>query len=161
MSRDMAVRPQWHTPPGYRLTHVDRPAADLLEAYRAAFPPSHVDHRDEPPARSLEELESHLSGREFGPLLHGSGLAVVADGTVVGAILLGVLPGDPPLSGPWVIEVFRHPDHRGVGRALLERALALADVPTLGLMVTEGNPARRLYEGLGFRLVTTALVVQL
>jgi hypothetical protein len=60
-----------------------------------------------------------------------------------------------------VIELFRHPAHPGVGRALLERALALATGPALGLMVTEGNPARRLYEALDFRLVHTALVVQL
>jgi GNAT superfamily N-acetyltransferase len=161
MSRDMTVRPQWREPPGYRLTDVDRPAAELLDAYRAAFGTGHVDYRDEPPERSLADLESHLSGREFGPLLRGSGLAIAPDGAVAGAILLGRLPGDPPLNGPWVIEVFRHPAHRGVGRALCERALALVQVETLGLMVTEGNPARGLYEELGFRLVHTALVVQI
>jgi GNAT superfamily N-acetyltransferase len=161
MSHDLAERPTWRDPPGYRLTDVDHPAADLVDAYRAAFPPGHVDHRDEPPERSLAELESHLSGRQFGPLLAGSGLAIAPDDTVAGAILLGVLPGEPPLNGPWLIEVFRHPGHRGVGRALVERALALADVPMLGLMVTEGNPARGLYEDLGFRLVRTALVVQI
>jgi GNAT superfamily N-acetyltransferase len=161
MSHDLRARPQWREPPGYRLTDVDRPAADLVDAYRAAFSPGHVDYRDEPPERSLAELDSHLSGREFGPLLRGSGLAIAPDGEVAGAILLGMLPGDPPLSGPWLIEVFRHPAHRGVGRALCERALALADVPRLGLIVTEGNPARGLYEELGFRLVHTALVVQI
>jgi GNAT superfamily N-acetyltransferase len=57
--------------------------------------------------------------------------------------------------------VFRHPEHRGVGRALLERALALADGPALGLMVTVGNPAREVYELLGFRLVQAFLVVQI
>jgi GNAT superfamily N-acetyltransferase len=161
MTHDLAGRREWRNPPGYRLTDVDRPAADLVDAYRAAFGPGHVDYRDEPPDRTLADLERHLSGRDFGPLLKGSGLAVADDGTVVGAILLGTLPGEPPLNGPWLIEVFRHPDHRGVGRALVERALALADVPALGLMVTEGNPARRLYEDLGFRLVASALVVQI
>jgi GNAT superfamily N-acetyltransferase len=160
MSHDLTVRPQWHDPPGHRLTDVDRPAADLVDAYRAAFAAGHVDHRAEAPERSLAVLESHLSGRDFGPLLRGSGLAIASDGTVAGAILLGTLPGEPPLSGPWVIELFRHPDHRGVGRALCERALALAEAQSLGLMVTEGNRARGLYEELGFRLVRTALVVQ-
>ncbi len=47
------------------------------------------------------------------------------------------------------------------GRSLLERALALADVPALGLIVSEGNPARGLYEVLGFRYVDTRVVVQL
>jgi GNAT superfamily N-acetyltransferase len=161
MSHDMTDRPEWREPPGYWLTDVDRPAADLLDAYRAAFPPDHVDHRDETPERALATLESHVSGREFGPLLRGSGLAVAEDDSVVGAILLGTLPGDPPLNGPWLIEVFRDPEHRGVGRALIERALALADVPALGLMVTEGNPARSLYEALGFRLLHSALVVEI
>jgi GNAT superfamily N-acetyltransferase len=161
MSQDLAERPTWRDPPGYRLTDVDRPAADLLDAYRAALPPGHVDHRDEPPEKSLSDLESHLSGREFGPLLKGSGLAIAPDDTVAGAILLGVLPGDPPLNGPWLIEVFRHPDHRGVGRALVERALAITDAPVLGLIVTEGNPARGLYDALGFRLVSTRMVVEL
>lgn len=67
MSHDLTVRPAWRDPPGYRLTDVDRPAADLLDAYRAAFPPGHIDHRDQPPERSLADLESDLSDREFGP----------------------------------------------------------------------------------------------
>jgi GNAT superfamily N-acetyltransferase len=162
MSYDMAVRPRWQDPPGYRLTDVDRPAADLVDAYLAAFPPGHVDHRpEETREKATAVLDGYISGGEFGPLLRGSGLAVASDDAVVGAILLGTLPGDPPLNGPWLIEVFRHPEHRGVGRALCERALALADVPVLGLMVTEGNPARGLYEALGFRHVQSALVVQI
>jgi GNAT superfamily N-acetyltransferase len=162
MSHDLAERPRWREPAGYRLTDVDRPGAALVDAYRAAFPPGHVDHRpDETPEKARAVLDGYVAGREFGPLLRGSGLAVAPDGSVVGAILLGTLPGDPPLNGPWLIEVFRHPDHRGVGRALIERALALADVPVLGLMVTEGNPARGLYEELGFKVVHSALVVQL
>jgi GNAT superfamily N-acetyltransferase len=161
MSHDLSERPPVPDPPGYRLTDVDRPAADLLDAHLAAYPPGHVDHRPEEPERALADLENFVTGREFGPLLRGSGIAVAPDDTVVGALLIGTLPGDPPLNGPWLIDVFRHPEHRGVGRALLERALAIADVPALGLMVTEGNPARALYERLGFRLVWTALVVQI
>jgi GNAT superfamily N-acetyltransferase len=161
MSHDLSERPPLPDPPGCRLTDVDRPAADLLRAYRAAYPTDHVDHRRETDERALSDLDDYIAGRPFGPLLRGSGLAVAADNAVVGAIMIGTLPGDPPLNGPWVIDVFRHPEHRGVGRALLERALAIADVPALGLMVTEGNPARRLYEALGFRLVQTALVVQI
>jgi GNAT superfamily N-acetyltransferase len=164
LSRDLARDPppdRYQAPPGYRLTDVDRPAADLVDAYRAAYPPGHPDHRDEPAERSQADLERFISGAEFGPLLAGSGLAVAPDGSVAGAVLLGTLPGDPPENGPWVIELFRHPAHRGVGRPLLERALARAEVPVLGLVVTEGNPARALYEALGFRLVATRLVVRI
>lgn len=161
MSRDLGDRPAWSDPPGYRLTVVDRPAADLVAAHRAAFALGHVDWRDEPPGRTRTTLERDMSGEEFGPLLPGSGLAIAPDGTVAGAILLGVIDGDPPLNGPWVIELFRDPAHRGVGRALLDRALALAPVGTLGLIVSEGNPARYLYEDAGFRYVSSRLVVQL
>jgi GNAT superfamily N-acetyltransferase len=160
--------PQGALPPdprGLRLTPVDRPAADLVDAFRAAYPPGHVDHHDDPPERSLATLNNPMGGRTAGPLLPISGLAVSEqDGRVVGALLAGAFPGDPPLNGPWIIEVFRDPAHPGTGRALLERALALAGregLVTLGLVVTEGNPARRLYERLGFALAQTTLVVEL
>lgn len=66
--------------------------------------------------------------------------------------------------GPWVTEVFRHPDRspRGLGSLMLSAVLsrAAADGLTeIGLAVTEGNPARRVYETLGFRLVGTSITV--
>jgi ribosomal protein S18 acetylase RimI-like enzyme len=161
MSHDLSDRPTLPDVSGYRLTDVDRPAADLMAAFFAAYAPGHPDHRAETYERAHAAIDGYLKGSEFGPLLRGSGLAVAPDGAVAGAMLIGTLPGDPPLNGPWVIEVFRHPAHPGVGRALIERALAIADVPALGLMVTEGNPARGLYERLGFRQVVSFLVVQL
>jgi ribosomal protein S18 acetylase RimI-like enzyme len=152
----------WEAPPGIDLTDIDRPAADLVDAHRAAYPASHPDFEDTPEDHEAE-LESLIHGGLYGPLLAGSGLAVAADGAVVGAIILATIEGgDPPLYGPWVIDVFRAPGQRGVGRALLARALALADYDTLGLIVTEGNDAaRRLYEALGFDHLSSAIVVQI
>ena len=49
---------------------------------------------------------------------------------MAGAILLGTLPGDPPRNGPWVIDSSATRRTAGVGRALLERALALGDAST-------------------------------
>jgi ribosomal protein S18 acetylase RimI-like enzyme len=153
---------RWDAPPGLRLTDVDRPVVDMLDAYRAAYPPEHPDHGFLS-GDAAEELEAVIVDERYGPLLAGSGLAVREDGAVVGAILLGTIEGgEPPMYGPWVIDIFRAPGHRGVGRALLARALALATVDTLGLIVTEGNhPARRLYEALDFTLVSSAIVVQI
>ncbi len=153
--------PPREAPPGIRLTDIDRPVADLLDSYRAAYPPDHPDS-GLVPGDPADELEAVIVGEQYGPLLTGSGLAETGDGAVVGALLLGTIPGgEPPLYGPWVIDVWRDPAHRGVGRALLARALALAEVETLGLIVTEGNDAaRRLYEALGFDLVSSAIVVQ-
>ena len=163
-SYDLARKPPpktWPEPPGVRLTDIDRPAADLVPARVAAYPPDHPD-RVHVPEDSEAELHAWLYEGTFGPLLPGSGLAVAESGDVVGAVIIGALPGDPPRNGPWVIDIFRDPRYRGVGRALLARALALATYGTLGLIVTEGNDgARALYESLGFELVHSALTVQL
>jgi GNAT superfamily N-acetyltransferase len=138
-------------PPG--LQPLDRPAEDLLAAYDAAFPPGHPD-RTEPPLL-------HLDGIIAEGLLDASGIAVDGE-KVIGAILVGELREvEPPLGGPWVMELFRDPRYPGVGRALLERALARVQGPTLGLAVTEGNPAMRLYERVGFRRLLPSLTVQL
>jgi ribosomal protein S18 acetylase RimI-like enzyme len=62
------------------------------------------------------------------------------------------------------MELFRDPAHPGTGRALLERALqraAAAGLPALGLAVTDGNPAARLYEAVGFRRVLSSRSVDL
>jgi ribosomal protein S18 acetylase RimI-like enzyme len=152
----------WEAPPGIRLTDIDRPPADLLDARRAAYPASHPDFGDVP-EDDEGELEDLIRRELYGPLLAGSGLAVAADGAVVGAIILGTIAGgEPPTYGPWVIDLFRKPGHGGVGRALLARALAFATVDTLGLIVTEGNDAaRRLYEALGFDHISSAIVVQI
>ena len=126
----------------------------------AAYPPDHPDAAHVPDDHEAE-IHRYVYGGQFGPLLAGSGIAVAENGAVVGAIILGTIPGDPPRNGPWVIDIFRDPAYRGVGRALLQRALALATVDTLGLIVTEGNDAaRRLYESVGFTLVSSAVVVQ-
>ena len=164
-SYDFVRRPPpttWAAPPGIELTDIDRPAADLVEARRAAYPSSHPDFGDVPEDDEAE-LDQLIYGGLYGPLLAGSGLAVAEDGAVVGAIILGTIEGgDPPLYGPWVIDIFRAPGQRGVGSALLARALALATVETLGLIVTEGNDgARRLYEALGFDHLSSAIVVQI
>jgi ribosomal protein S18 acetylase RimI-like enzyme len=163
-SRNLKADPPprtWDEPPGIRLTDIDRPVADLLAARRAAYAPDHPD-RAFIPEDDEAELQDVVYGGQFGPLLAGSGLAVAADGAVLGAIILGTIPGDPPKNGPWVIDIFRVPGHRGVGRALLQRALALATVDALGLIVTDGNDAARaLYESQRFVLLASALVVQL
>jgi GNAT superfamily N-acetyltransferase len=154
-------RPSWNAPPGITLTDIDRPAADLVPARVAAYPPDHPDAADVPDDHEAE-IHQYVYGEQFGPLLAGSGIAVTDGGAVAGAIILGTIPGDPPRNGPWVIDIFRAPAYRGVGRALLERALALATVDTLGLIVTEGNDtARALYESVGFDLVSSAIVVQI
>jgi GNAT superfamily N-acetyltransferase len=86
-----------------------------------------------------------------------------AGGAMAGAALILDRPGDPPLCGPWVGELFRHPDAPpGTGAALLAAALdrAAADgLPHVGLRVSSGNPALRLYERLGFTPTRSSVAV--
>ena len=73
----------------------------------------------------------------------------------VAGVQIGVLIGGLVLTE----EIFILP---GLGRLLLQRALGLAaelGLPALSLAVTDGNPARRLYQTLGFRHVSTSLNV--
>jgi len=167
LSRDLVRDPApvaWAdgpAPAGYRLTPVDRPASDLAPACRAAYPPGHPDHADIPtPDRPEVELEQIMSGRLMGgPLLGCSGLAVAdADDAVAGAVLINHTPAE----GPWVTQIYRHPDARGVGGPMLRRALGIATrdgLTAIGLAVTHANPARALYARLGFAHVAEALNV--
>ncbi len=170
-SRDLRRDPApgtWSEPDGISLTGADRPAADLAAAYRSAYPADHPDlrHLDAPPDLD-DELRAVATGEMVGPILACSGVAVEdSTGDVVGGILVAQAPGEPPFGGPWIAELFRHRDRApaGTGRALLERALALATqdgVATLGLAVTEGNRAERLYRAQGFARVLTSLTVEL
>jgi GNAT superfamily N-acetyltransferase len=171
MSRDLvrdAPPPAWlepALPDGIRLTPVDRPALDLAAACAAAYPTDHPDFDHIPdPAHPEIELDEIVSGRLMGPLLRCSGLAVGEEAAVVGAILVNATPGEPPFGGPWIAQLFRAPGAHGVGAALLRRALATAardGLPALGLAVTHGNPAARLYAEHGFNEVLDSLSVEL
>jgi GNAT superfamily N-acetyltransferase len=151
---------------GVRLGPVDRDAHALLEAYAGAYPDDHPDWRHgEPPADLEADLAGVLEGTAIGPLLSASRLALAGD-VAVGAILVTDPGGDPPVGGPWIAQLFRRPGpaFAGTGRALLEAALARATragLPALSLAVSDGNPAMRLYDALGFERVVSSFSVDL
>jgi L-amino acid N-acyltransferase YncA len=148
-----------------RIGPLDCSAPELVEVYRAAYPPAHVDWRyTGPPPDYEEDLAGILGGWIAGPRLEVSRVAVDAAGRPAGALIVTELEGGPPFGGPWVAELFRRPgsELRGLGRALLQAGLAAATaagLPALGLAVTDGNPAQRLYESLGFERKLSALTV--
>jgi len=152
-------------PTGFRLVALDHSPEELAPVLDAAFPPDHPDfaggrERQDP----VTELRELLTEYRFGPVLDCSGVALDATGAPVAANIVTGAPGEPPFGGPWVILVFRAPGHPGAGRALLARGLRIAardGLPALGLAVTHGNPAARLYEDLGFRLVLSGMSVDL
>jgi GNAT superfamily N-acetyltransferase len=169
LSRNLRTEPVTEAPPmpdGLTLTPADRPPADLVPAFRAAFPPEHVDG----PARIGKDLQEELTyvleRGVAGPVLDCSRLAVGAGGNVHAAAIVTRLEGSPPFGGPWLAECFRDRDPRyaGAGRTLLEHVLLRATrdgLSTLGLAVTHGNRARDLYLDIGFREFFSALSVDL
>ncbi|MFD0277950.1 GNAT family N-acetyltransferase [Kitasatospora sp. NPDC127111] len=140
---------------GFRAVPCDRDTEELLPARRAAYGPGHPDHHPD----SDEQLHLLLAGHLIGPVLPASTLAVDEEDRVVAAVVLNHFE-----DVPWVANVFRHPglSYPGLGRDLLRRSLAglaAAGFDRTVLTVTEGNPARRLYEALGFRLEQSSLSV--
>jgi GNAT superfamily N-acetyltransferase len=135
-----------------RIVPLTAGAAGLMPAHRAAYGPDHPDHAI---ASQDDPLGALLSGQLVGPLLACSRMAVVDD-AIAGAAIVNDFPGEPPVAGPWLSEIFRDPAHRGVGRALLRAVLTAAAAdghPALGLVVSHGNPAAELYLAEGFRTV--------
>lgn len=145
------VPPGWAdtvAPQGFALSPVTGSAA-LAEAHAAAVPPGHPDH--DPDLDHADDLRAMLAGEIFGPNVSAATWQVGDDHGACGAIIVSERgPG-----GTWVLDVFVDPRHhgKGLGRALLRRSLAgaaQAGYATMGLVVTEGNPARRLYDSTGF-----------
>ncbi|MFB7014420.1 MULTISPECIES: GNAT family N-acetyltransferase [unclassified Streptomyces] len=100
-----------------------------------------------------------LAGSVLRPVLPCSALVVdEADRVVAGAIVTA-------RDGlPWIADVFRRPEARyaGLGANPLRRVISAATVDGLAdisLVVSDANPARRVYEKLGFELTGTSLTV--
>lgn len=137
------------------------PVSDFLHGWLAAYPEGHPDYEsgtdDELVARCWDWYdEPDWLARE-----HRSSGLVVAGGQVVGGIIVSLRPQPVPYGGPWVHDVWRVPgiSEPGLGAALIAQAMRLLDEddqPRLGLTVSEGNPARRVYERLGFIEVVEA-----
>ncbi|MGP4016033.1 GNAT family N-acetyltransferase [Saccharopolyspora sp. 5N708] len=145
-----------------RVVACDRPAAQLLPAWREAFPPEHPDQVSGDAQQVLTELlQPLLSGRVLGPVLACSALVVDAEDRVVAGLVVNDRGGTP-----WVGDVFRRQaaEFAGLGGLLLRRALAWLSArgwPEVGLAVTVGNPARDLYERLGFSVTDTTMTLAL
>ncbi|GAA3367575.1 hypothetical protein GCM10020367_66460 [Streptomyces sannanensis] len=166
MQRDLVSDPpppDWSSlslPDGLRVVPCDRGARELFPAWRAAFSPEHPDHYRGSDAQALDaELTPLLAGDVLGPVMSCSRLAVDEADRVVAGVIVTNRDGLP-----WIATVFRRPGprHSGLGSRLLRRVLADAashGLTEIALVVSDANPARGLYEKLGFRLTSTSLTV--
>lgn len=147
-----AISMEPEPPAGLRaLPARDVPPAALHPALTAAYPPGHPDHQADP----ITPLAGLYDGSLMGPLSECS--TVLADGD---RIVAAALVNETEADGPWLSDIFRDPGPRysGLGATLLRIVIARATsagLPTLGLAVTDTNPARAVYERLGFRYTDT------
>lgn len=167
MRYNLAVEPvpaQWAAPPlpaGLSYAGVDPDPERLFATWIRAYPPGHPDAPNGNTRADFEvDFAPLLSGAILGPLLAVSGC--VLDSAAADRAVAVCLVNDWPDEGPWISEVFRDPEPRyaGTGAALLRRTLWLAGqagLRSIGLAVTVGNPAQRVYEKVGFRVTSTTL----
>ncbi|MEL5955370.1 GNAT family N-acetyltransferase [Streptomyces sp. CLV115] len=145
---------------GLRAVPCDRDANAVFPAWRAAFPADHPDHHRGSDEEALDKLlVPMLAGTVLGPVLACSALVVDETDRVVAGAIITDRDGQP-----WVADVFRRPDaqYMGLGASLLRRVLGAAAADGLAdvsLVVSDANPARRIYEKLGFQLTGTSLTV--
>ncbi|MFF7146209.1 GNAT family N-acetyltransferase [Streptomyces nodosus] len=147
-------------PDGLHFAPCARQAHHLFPAWRAAFSPEHPDHYHGSDEQALNaQLTPLLAGQVLGAVMPCSTLAVDETDRVIAGVIVTNRDGLP-----WIATVFRQPGpcYVGLGAALLRRMLADAaasGLTEIGLVVSDANPARHLYEKLGFQLTSTSLTV--
>lgn len=151
----MELRVHARAAPGLELRPVHRSDREALAAlYLAAYPPE-IGAADE--AEALAEIDSTFSG-EYGVLLNEACLLGILDGRPAGAVLTTERSiWDEGLDGPFIIDLFVHPEARGRGlggalvAGVVERCRA-AGAHRLSLRIGEGTSpaASAIYESLGF-----------
>ena len=127
---------------------VDRHALALGALNLRAYPADHPDAFDGDEAAAVSQLRAIARGELLGLMMAESRIALV-DGRIAGACLVVDRPGDPPHSGPWVIDIFRDPDCpvRGVGTALLGAVLRAARRGRAARALPRGQPRQRRSPG--------------
>jgi mycothiol synthase len=157
------------TPAGFHLVGMDaRTPSQIALAAASATPPDHVDHAVWSAVNREEYWARLLDGDgPCGPVEPGaSRLLVGPAAAIAGAIAVTAMaPSAWWRGGAWIPEIFVLPDfqNRGLGRLLLGHAMGAARTsghPRMGLTVSEGNPARRLYERQGFRVFRSTWFIE-
>ena len=154
MAADVSVVAATKVRHDVRFAPLDAATPEALSELRlAAFPPGHPDHDEESLEQRVARYLVELADPD-NPCHHASRTAWLGE-ELVGSCVVTDSRHFPGFLGPWVMNVSRKPGEtaRGVGAALLvEAARAVQDDggAYLGLAVTDSNPARRLYERMGW-----------
>ncbi len=164
-----AERDRWPRPlpSGLRFAALDRSVEEMAAVSLAAYPSDHPDFETDDLNETASVLKGLIDGSDLGPLLKDASAVVLDGDSMVAVCILNAMPRPGSSSyEPWVSEVFRlpNPAYGGTGAALLDRAiaeLARAGETSVGLAVTVGNAAERVYRDLGFELASTSRRVRL
>ena len=130
----------------------------------AANPPGHPDHQAG--LDHEQDLRELLSGEVIGANVPDATWQAADDAGPCGGIVVSERRSPEHGLITWVLDVFVHPrvQGRGIGGALMRRSLAgaaRAGYRATGLVVSDGNPARAVYEALGFRLTRSGSSIDL
>jgi len=141
-------------------------ADELFDSWYAAYPLGHPDYLPGTRAELMAENLQPLLDRSLLGANHRSSRAVFQDGEVHAAIIISLREGEAPYGGPWLSEIWCDPrlQHQGIGKSLLTtaiRELSEDGFASLGLAVSQGNPAKKLYESLGFTGISQSWTIAL
>ncbi|MGB9377365.1 MAG: GNAT family N-acetyltransferase [Mycobacteriales bacterium] len=139
-------------------------AARLAPVLVAAYGPDHPD----PVGGDLDAITESLrqGANADDPLMAMATQVAVVGGRPVGAAIVLLSTHVARFRGPWLMNLFRTPDPAlpGVGVAMLTRAMEMLrddGQSLLGLAVTSTNPARKVYERLGFEYDPEGWILEL
>jgi hypothetical protein len=155
MRHNLRGLPARQARPGLTLRPWQPGDAELLaQALVAAYGPGHPDARAPDIGEAAQSLLTMVEDPD-NPLMEGATQVAVVEGQPVAAAVVVHSDHVTGWRGPWLMNMFRAPDPTlpGIGATLLTRSLELltaAGESHLGLAVTDTNPARRVYERLGF-----------
>ena len=143
---------------GVRLADYRPIDEEIASAWMAAYPPTHPDHDAAllDVADAVADLRTVRTGTVTGLFSEdASALALGPSGEVLGGIMVTLMRPNPYWDGPWVPDLFVRPDaqRRGIGERLVRyavAAVAASGEKGLALSVTDGNPARLVYDRVGF-----------
>jgi mycothiol synthase len=163
-----AVQPEpGAMPAGIRLEALSTDPKAIAAAAAAATLPGHIDYGIWSGVDRAEYWRQLLAGEGPCGWVISAASRTVRDheGEIVGTVAVTQMPESEWWAGdPWIPEIFVVSAYQGhglgaslIGHAM--RACVQGGKKRLGLTVTEGNPARRLYERFGFAPFRTTWLI--